>query len=405
MCFKGFKAIYGGFFTASSGYQNKVQAGHAQSFSPVVTGLLQRMYTLSNTPGLVKDRSKRDEEELTRQRSPVDQAATTTVPSIVHEVLSSPGQPLDTATRSFMEPRFGHDFDKVRVHTDAKAAESARAVNARAYTMGRDVVFGSGQFAPATDKGRQLLSHELTHVLQQRLSLKSGSENFSISQIGDEFEHEAEQLSLKIESNNARQLATSRVISNRAFSISTNHLPTTKLQRSGIFTPLAPGGGFGGLMERDRRRTFGPPVTQVVYMCSKSLERAPLAKHAFFRVGGSSRGNPTYSLEPVDRGNNCYQGDPKRNFPADFNADGSCIATSIHLSCLTSQFASYPVGHYCTWGPNSNTFVGQVARNCGISNPDPPGWTPGIDDSPPPSGTFAPSPERTLVGCVTKQCD
>lgn len=89
------------------------------------------------------------------------------VPAIVHEVLRSPGQPLDPATRSEMEPRFGRDFGPVRVHTDARAAESARSVGALAYTVGRDVVFGTGQYAPGTVAGARLLAHELTHVVQQ----------------------------------------------------------------------------------------------------------------------------------------------------------------------------------------------------------------------------------------------
>ncbi len=88
-------------------------------------------------------------------------------PPIVHEALRSPGQPLDPATRAFMEPRFGHNFSAVRVHTDAQAVESARAVNAHAYTVGKDVVFDAGQFSPATSRGRELLAHELTHVAQQ----------------------------------------------------------------------------------------------------------------------------------------------------------------------------------------------------------------------------------------------
>jgi len=66
-----------------------------------------------------------------------------------------------------MEPRFGHDFSKVRVHTDTKAAKSARAVNALAYTVGRNVVFGIGQYAPGTAAGQKLLTHELAHVMQQ----------------------------------------------------------------------------------------------------------------------------------------------------------------------------------------------------------------------------------------------
>jgi uncharacterized protein (UPF0254 family) len=91
-----------------------------------------------------------------------------TVPPLVQEVLRSPGQPLDPATRAFIEPCFGHDFASVRVHTDAKAAESARAVSALAYTVGHNVVFGANRYAPATRAGRELLAHELAHTIQQR---------------------------------------------------------------------------------------------------------------------------------------------------------------------------------------------------------------------------------------------
>src|SRR5437016_11947176 len=89
------------------------------------------------------------------------------IPPIVHDVLNSPGQPLEAATRDFMEPRFGHDFSGVRVHTGVRAAESARAVNALAYTVGRKLVFGEGQYVPGTGDGRKLLAHELAHVVQQ----------------------------------------------------------------------------------------------------------------------------------------------------------------------------------------------------------------------------------------------
>jgi hypothetical protein len=89
-------------------------------------------------------------------------------PSIVHDVLRSSGRPLDPQTRAFFEPRFGHEFSRVRVHADARAAASARAVNALAYTIGDHVAFGHGQYAPDTPEGRRLLAHELTHVVQQR---------------------------------------------------------------------------------------------------------------------------------------------------------------------------------------------------------------------------------------------
>lgn len=91
----------------------------------------------------------------------------TAAPPIVQEVLRSPGQPLDKATRDFFEPRFGHDFSRVRVHDDARAAESARAVHALAFTERSNVVFGAGQYVPGTLRGHRLLAHELTHVIQQ----------------------------------------------------------------------------------------------------------------------------------------------------------------------------------------------------------------------------------------------
>ena len=95
------------------------------------------------------------------------------VPLIVHEVLRSTGRPLDPETRAFFEPRFGHDFSQVRVHTDAKAAESARAVNAQAFTAGNHLVFAAGRYQPQT-AGKRLLAHELTHVVQQKTARSFG---------------------------------------------------------------------------------------------------------------------------------------------------------------------------------------------------------------------------------------
>ncbi|MBD0372207.1 MAG: DUF4157 domain-containing protein [Pyrinomonadaceae bacterium] len=125
---------------------------------------------------------------------PVDE-----VPEVVHEVLRSGGQPLDEKTRAFMEPRFGYDFSSVRVHTGARAAESAQAVNARAYTLGTSVVFGAGQYAPSTHAGQRLLAHELTHVMQQ--SGQSGSVAREAVEIGpaeDHYEREADAYSERI---------------------------------------------------------------------------------------------------------------------------------------------------------------------------------------------------------------
>lgn len=90
----------------------------------------------------------------------------------VEPVLKSGGEPLDSMTRGFMESRFGHDFSSVRVHTGSQAAQSAEAVNARAYTVGSNIVFGSGAFEPHSSSGKQLIAHELAHVLQQSSSVR-----------------------------------------------------------------------------------------------------------------------------------------------------------------------------------------------------------------------------------------
>lgn len=83
------------------------------------------------------------------------------------DVTGNGGRPLDPVTRDFFEPRFGRDFEAVRVHDGGSAADSARALNARAYTSGQHIVFGEGQYVPGSDAGKELLAHELTHVVQQ----------------------------------------------------------------------------------------------------------------------------------------------------------------------------------------------------------------------------------------------
>ncbi len=97
----------------------------------------------------------------TDERGPAD------APPLVEQALSAPGRALAPSARSFMERRTGHDFSRVRVHTDALAGQSAREVGALAYTVGRDIVFAAGQYAPETPIGRKLIAHELVHVVQQ----------------------------------------------------------------------------------------------------------------------------------------------------------------------------------------------------------------------------------------------
>lgn len=107
------------------------------------------------------------QEEAALQRKDAGAKGAAEAPPVVHETLNSPGRPLDSATRAFMETRFGRDFSAVRIHTDAQAAESARQVNSLAYTVGTSIVFRSGSYDPNHEAGRRLLAHELTHVAQQ----------------------------------------------------------------------------------------------------------------------------------------------------------------------------------------------------------------------------------------------
>jgi uncharacterized protein DUF4157 len=135
---------------------------------PQTNRRLQRKCACGGTPGPMGEcETCRKKREGALQRRPVDSATPDFVPPIVHEVLQTPGSPLETGTRKFMESRFNHDFSNVRIHRDVRAAESANAVSAHAYTVGHNVVFASGQYAPGTERGKRLLAHELTHVIQQ----------------------------------------------------------------------------------------------------------------------------------------------------------------------------------------------------------------------------------------------
>src|SRR5438445_9541747 len=115
--------------------------------------------------------------------------------SPVKDVVGSGGAPLDKDTRGLMESRLGADFSDVRVHTDAKASESAQSVQAHAYTVGSDVVFQSGKYEPESDSGKRMLAHELTHVVQQRSGPVDGTPapgGIQISRPSDRFEQAAE---------------------------------------------------------------------------------------------------------------------------------------------------------------------------------------------------------------------
>jgi len=164
---------------------------------------LQRKCDCGGGPDCDCDSKEKKQHKGGLRRAPAGSGTTPqTAPPIVHETLQSPGEMLDRDTRAFFESRFGQDFSGVRIHTDSRAAESARAVNALAYTVGRDIAFAPGRFAPATTEGRRLLAHELTHTVQQRrhssVGIPTVHAKLSVGDPGDIYEQEADQVASRV---------------------------------------------------------------------------------------------------------------------------------------------------------------------------------------------------------------
>ncbi len=152
-----------------------------------------------------------EEEEKLQKKEAGPQAATGEAPASMDEVLGSPGQPLDAATRAYFEPRFGHDFSQVRVHTGPAAGQSARHVNAYAYTVGRNMVFDAGRFAPGTQEGRRLIAHELTHVVQQQSGPIPAEERVSRQTDEDDEEQKKQTATTSRQQSNAGGPAATKV--------------------------------------------------------------------------------------------------------------------------------------------------------------------------------------------------
>ena len=174
--------------------QTRTASTARPSLEPVSSALLQRKCACGGTgsEGGCEECKKAE----TLQRRSTGYVGPSNAPPIVHEVLRSPGHPLDHGSRSFFEPRFGYDFGRVRIHTDDRAAASARAVNAMAYTVGHQLVFESGRFDPHSISGQKLIAHELAHVIQQSGQHNSNSE-LTVTPAHDAFEYDADRAAQK----------------------------------------------------------------------------------------------------------------------------------------------------------------------------------------------------------------
>lgn len=156
-----------------------------QSTGVPTSGILRRKCACGGSGGQCAECAKK-----TLQRRAAGDG-THMAPPIVHDVLRSPGQPLDARTRAYFEPRFGHDFSRVRVHSDSEAGKSAQSINALAYTVGQHVVFAGGRYAAGSAETKALLAHELAHTLQQRHNSPASSSALQVGPKDSAAEREA----------------------------------------------------------------------------------------------------------------------------------------------------------------------------------------------------------------------
>jgi Domain of unknown function (DUF4157) len=167
----------------------------------------------------------------TRTSEP-SRAGESAVPAIVNDVLRSGGRPLAGSVRADMEACFGFDFSRIRIFSDTEAAESARAVNALAYTVGRNVVFAQGRYAPEATEGRKLLAHELVHTLQQSQADTVTAER--ISQPDDAHEQAAARVASQALGGPGAEQPSDRTIANMRHSDPTG-VPLLDRQMDGMF--------------------------------------------------------------------------------------------------------------------------------------------------------------------------
>ena len=410
------------------------QSGVKLTLNPVLKqpGLLQRkcacgQHTIGG--GACAACTKR-EERLQRHAAHESAAAYTgsAVPSVVHEVLSAPGRPLSVAARTFMEARFGHDFGRVRVHTDAQAVASARAVNALAYTVGTDVVFGAGHYAPETKHGRRLLAHELTHVIQQdstaqRLQGKLTSTGAEPAAIKDNFMNTEQAVSAEAEAQTAARAieqGQTFTVRSKGFSLGLARQPDAGapdadagtsetyhrseqvecVKRLGGCANTRPGGlptpeEIARYNEECRRETgySGPDVTPTDEECRQGPSEAPpqamvcarplhypalslVFNHAYIDAPPYRYAIIAPLCTPTDGGSNSlmWGGTAARtwdNSPDPCSDDPQCVpcrpqrGVSDVRQCLRAAYSAYNSPVlHKALGPNSNTFAGTLARAC-----------------------------------------
>jgi hypothetical protein len=229
------------FFINTLRASRQVTATSSPSRSVISKGprTLQRKCACGGTPGLTGECEECRKRRLRRKSNiGIETRTGSEVPPIVHEVLRSAGQPLDAATREFMEPRFGHDFSRVRIHTNALAAESAASINASAFTVGPHIVFGAPHSASTPSGRNRLLGHELAHVIQQGFVAPTSPE--LVVSIDAQAEQDAERVAVQISNGNSAGELSPAIPSRvqRQETVTTPDDPMTDAEDAAVLDPL-----------------------------------------------------------------------------------------------------------------------------------------------------------------------
>lgn len=265
-------------------------------------GLLQRHCACGGSCAACQEKR----EPLLQRKAGMPLAQPSAVPPIVHDVLLSPGQAMNAATRAFMESRFGQDFGEVRLHTDAQAAQSAQAVAAHAYTVGSHMVFGAGQYQPESTQGRHLLAHELTHVVQQ--SGQGAVQRVSaISRPNDAAEWEAEAIADQILAGEP----TTDVIGAASLSlqrssqstVQTMEEPITRTQEIAL-SQQSPG---------EVTASAHPPLISLYNFAIDSAALKDKHRRALIELGDIIRSLPSGKVRIIVRGHADASGEPNVN--------------------------------------------------------------------------------------------
>jgi len=227
-------------------------------------------------------------------------------PLLVTQALSSPGQPLDRASRAAMEPLFGHDFSKVQVHADSSAASSAGALHASAYTVGHHIVFAGNQYPPQDAQGRKLLAHELTHVVQHDRAAS-----------GDGLEAQSQVSTPHAPAETEANTVSDSVMAGR--NVQVHNAPSALIHRNGTDVPA-----FLGYDSRTRSTTRfpGSPLQPVLPGIGRDLLVPPAVEWPP-ASGNAPQGVARVSGPSVDYRN-------YRNLPAPHNAETEAYTNSMH---------------------------------------------------------------------------